>query len=71
MKACSPGNTRSGSRGVSSSKKLAARLRKAGVTFTHGPVKQPWGGWVADFLDPDGNELEVVHHPDHYATGKT
>jgi len=51
--------------------KLAARLRKAGVTFTHEPVKQPWGGWVADFLDPDGNELEVVHHPDHYATGKT
>ena len=50
---------------------LAARLRKAGARFTHEPVKQPWGGWVADFLDPDGNELEVVYHPDHYRAGET
>ncbi|HLB68711.1 MAG TPA: VOC family protein [Thermoplasmata archaeon] len=50
---------------------FAARLRKAGVTFTHEPVRQPWGGWVADFLDPDGNELEVVYHPDHYGTRGT
>jgi hypothetical protein len=26
----------------------------------------PWGGIVADFLDPDNNELEVVEDPDHY-----
>jgi len=50
---------------------LAARLREARVTFTHEPSKQPWGGWVADFLDPDKNELEVVYHPEHYSTGKT
>jgi len=26
----------------------------------------PWGGIVADFLDPDDNELEVVQDPEHY-----
>ncbi len=42
------------------------RLRKQGVKFTLKPTKMPWGGIVADFLDPDNNELEVVQDPEHY-----
>lgn len=43
------------------------RLRSAGVRITREPVKAPWGGIVADFTDPDGNELEAVCDPGHYA----
>ena len=32
-----------------------ARLEKAGVSFTMRPEKQPWGGFMAMFADPDGN----------------
>jgi len=39
---------------------LYERLSKEGVRFTLKPTKMPWGGIVADFLDPDGNELELV-----------
>ena len=42
------------------------RLSAEGVRFTLKPTKMPWGGIVADFLDPDGNELEVVQDPGHY-----
>jgi len=45
---------------------LHERLMKEGVRFTLAPTKMPWGGIVADFLDPDNNELEVVQDPDHY-----
>ncbi len=45
---------------------LYERLRKKGVRFTRKPVKTPWGGIVADFLDPDNNEFEVVQDPQHY-----
>lgn len=45
---------------------FAARLRNHGVRFTQEPVERPWGGVVADFLDPDGNEIEAVYHPAHY-----
>jgi predicted enzyme related to lactoylglutathione lyase len=31
------------------------RLRGAGVTFSMVPAKQPWGGYMALFEDPDGN----------------
>jgi|HubBroStandDraft_4_1064222.scaffolds.fasta_scaffold275546_1 predicted enzyme related to lactoylglutathione lyase len=34
----------------------AVALKKKGVTFTFGPKELPWG-WVAKFLDMDGNEL--------------
>jgi lactoylglutathione lyase len=46
------------------------RLRSAGVRITREPVQAPWGGIVADFADPDGNELEAVYDPDHYAPGR-
>ena len=45
---------------------LHRRLKEHGVVFTLEPTKMPWGGVVADFLDPDNNELEVVQDPDHY-----
>lgn len=45
---------------------LYKRLSTEGVRFTLRPTKMPWGGTVADFLDPDGNELEVVQDSKHY-----
>lgn len=45
---------------------LHRRLRGHGVVFTLEPTRMPWGGIVADFLDPDENELEVVQDPEHY-----
>ncbi len=45
---------------------LYERLKKQGVKFTLKPTPMPWGGIVADFLDPDNNELEVVQDPEHY-----
>jgi predicted enzyme related to lactoylglutathione lyase len=45
---------------------LYERLKKHRVTFTLKPTQMPWGGMVADFLDPDKNELEVVQDPKHY-----
>jgi catechol 2,3-dioxygenase-like lactoylglutathione lyase family enzyme len=33
-----------------------ADLAAKGVTFTMAPSKQPWGGYMAMFTDPDGNE---------------
>ena len=32
-----------------------ADLAANGVTFTMPPSKQPWGGYMAMFADPDGN----------------
>jgi predicted enzyme related to lactoylglutathione lyase len=34
-------------------------LRKRGVVFSMPPTRQPWGGYMAMFLDPDGNEIEL------------
>lgn len=45
---------------------LHRRLISAGTRFTNLPRKQEWGGWSADFLDPDGNSLNVVQDPNHY-----
>ena len=45
---------------------LYERLRKEGVIFTPKPTKMPWGGIIANFLDPDKNELQVVQDPEHY-----
>jgi catechol 2,3-dioxygenase-like lactoylglutathione lyase family enzyme len=36
--------------------KVCARLKKQGVRFSLAPKKLPWG-WIAKFLDPDGNEF--------------
>lgn len=36
------------------------------VPFLLKPERRPWGGLMATFLDPDGNELRVVEDPGHY-----
>ncbi|HEX7709383.1 MAG TPA: VOC family protein [Sphingomonadaceae bacterium] len=33
-----------------------SELAAKGVRFTMGPGKMPWGGYMAMFVDPDGNE---------------
>jgi len=32
-----------------------------GVVFTGPPERQFWGGTLATFRDPDGNEFQIVH----------
>ena len=36
------------------------RLVAAGVEFTGPPQRQPWGGTLAHFKDPDGNILTLL-----------
>jgi predicted enzyme related to lactoylglutathione lyase len=43
-----------------------ARLSALGVRFTLPPTRQPWGGFMAMFSDPDGNvfyldQVAAVH----------
>ncbi len=43
-----------------------SRLSKAGVEFSTPPERQPWGGFMALFADPDGNiyyldEVSAAH----------
>lgn len=40
------------------------RLRKKGVKFTQAPERQDWGGSIASFTDPDGNEFVIVQIPE-------
>jgi catechol 2,3-dioxygenase-like lactoylglutathione lyase family enzyme len=37
------------------------------VVFKLKPERRPWGGLLAVFLDPDGNEIDVVEDPEHYS----
>jgi predicted enzyme related to lactoylglutathione lyase/SH3-like domain-containing protein len=39
------------------------RLSAAGVAFLRAPEREPWGGWVATFPDPDGNLLQLLQLP--------
>lgn len=41
-----------------------ARLAANGVNFTMAPEKQPWGGYMAMFADPDGNVFYLDQLPD-------
>ena len=41
-----------------------ARLAQAGVVFTRPPGREPWGGLVATFGDPDGNTLQLLQLPE-------
>jgi catechol 2,3-dioxygenase-like lactoylglutathione lyase family enzyme len=45
---------------------LHRRLVDEGVEFKLKPQRQQWGGLMATFLDPDGNELTAVEDPEHY-----
>lgn len=38
-------------------------LSARGVSFTGGPERQLWGGLLAPFSDPAGNEIQRVEHP--------
>jgi predicted enzyme related to lactoylglutathione lyase len=38
------------------------RLKSEGVLFTGEPEEQFWGGWLATFEDPAGNQLQLVQH---------
>ena len=42
---------------------LHQRLRAQGVEFLRPPEREEWGGWVATFVDPDGNVLQLLQQP--------
>jgi predicted enzyme related to lactoylglutathione lyase len=42
--------------------RLSKRLAKRGVRFTLPPREVPWG-WIAKFVDPDGNEFWLMPAP--------
>ena len=39
------------------------RLRAQGVSFTKPIKKMPWGAYQASFVDPEGNEFDLMQHP--------
>ncbi|MFP4545229.1 MAG: VOC family protein [Methanomassiliicoccales archaeon] len=43
------------------------RLVDFDVVFTLKPERQEWGGLLASFKDPDGNEFTVMEDPEHYS----
>lgn len=40
------------------------KLSGQGVKFSGEPERQHWGGWLATFVDPAGNELQLVQQPE-------
>jgi predicted enzyme related to lactoylglutathione lyase len=40
-----------------------ARLAVRGVPFDGAPEAQPWGGVLATFRDPEGNQFQLVQLP--------
>ena len=49
--------------GVSDIHGECRRLAEQGVEFIRPPEQEGWGGWVATFLDPDGNILQLLQQP--------
>jgi lactoylglutathione lyase len=43
--------------------KTVKALKKKGVKFSFPPRKQPWGGTLANFRDPDGNHYFLLQMP--------
>ncbi len=41
-----------------------SRLRRKGVTFLGAPKKMDWGEWLCAFVDPDGNEFDLLEPRD-------
>lgn len=41
------------------------RLTAQGVRFTMPPTRQPWGGYMATFADPDGNVFYLDQLREH------
>ncbi len=44
-------------------KKAYTALKKKGVKFHLAPRKEPWGGRLANFEDPDGNQFFLLQMP--------
>ncbi len=42
---------------------MSTSLMRQGVQFIKPPTAEEWGGWVATFLDPDGNVLQLMQQP--------
>jgi predicted enzyme related to lactoylglutathione lyase len=38
------------------------RLLERGVEFIRAPEREPWGGVITTFLDPDGNYLQLIEY---------
>lgn len=38
------------------------RIEKAGATFIRRGGKEPWGGSISTFLDPDGNYCQLIEY---------
>ena len=39
--------------------------KNRGVEFSSEPQQPFWGGWIAEFSDPDGNHFQLVERPAH------
>jgi len=46
--------------GVDDIEAAAKRIAAAGGTFVREPSKEPWGGWIATMVDPDGNYVQLM-----------
>ncbi|MBM4411346.1 MAG: hypothetical protein FJ037_08520 [Chloroflexi bacterium] len=46
--------------GVDDIESVARRIASAGGTFVRQPSKEPWGGWIATLVDPDGNYVQLM-----------
>ena len=44
-------------------RKEVKRLKAIGVKFTKEIKKMHWGAYQATFVDPDGNEMDIMQHP--------
>lgn len=40
------------------------RLQRRGVEFLYAPEKMDWGEWLCAFVDPDGNEFDLLEPRD-------
>ncbi len=40
------------------------RLRERGVRFLYAPRNMDWGEWLCAFVDPDGNEFDLLEPRD-------
>ena len=49
--------------GTSDIHEMHKNLSAKGVEFLRPPEQEHWGGWVATFLDPDGNVLQMLQQP--------
>ena len=70
IEVCDPNHTEQGSKVVGrfvgvtfmadDIQKVYGELSSKGVEFSGKPKKQPWGGTLAHFKDPDGNVLTLM-----------